>query len=90
MQLSVQSHRGTSTGRSKILANSKAAFDYYFPNVWNRDSRFKVIYNGINAKSFIEESADAFSKCHFSLVLLPQKHKSECHKNYDYKKNIIL
>jgi|26BtaG_2_1085354.scaffolds.fasta_scaffold00002_230 glycosyltransferase involved in cell wall biosynthesis len=41
-----------------ILSNSKAAFNYYFPDVWENDSRFKVIYNGINAKVFTKEKGN--------------------------------
>lgn len=36
-----------------ILSNSEAAFDFFFKNQWKSDHRFKVIYNGINANSFL-------------------------------------
>lgn len=38
-----------------ILSNSQAAFDYFFSGIWNQDKRFDVIYNGINARSFLME-----------------------------------
>ncbi|MBK9292025.1 MAG: glycosyltransferase [Bacteroidetes bacterium] len=38
-----------------ILSNSIAAFDYFYPNQWKTDSRFAVIYNGIDSRPFIEE-----------------------------------
>lgn len=36
-----------------ILSNSIAAFDYFYPEIWNTDSRFDVIYNGIDASQFL-------------------------------------
>lgn len=33
-----------------ILSNSVAAFDFFFPDVYKKDKRFKVIYNGIDGK----------------------------------------
>lgn len=38
-----------------ILSNSKAAFDFFFPDIWRKDNRFEVIYNGINPGIFINE-----------------------------------
>ncbi|NML56927.1 glycosyltransferase [Chryseobacterium cheonjiense] len=35
-----------------ILSNSKAAFRFFYPSVWERDPRFEVIYNGIDASKF--------------------------------------
>lgn len=35
---------------TKILANSKAAFDFYFPKRDFNDSKYKVIYNGIDTE----------------------------------------
>ena len=50
---------------SKILSNSKSALDFFF-SVRNRDDSFyKVIYNGIDAKSFLVE--DVFSKSDFGI-----------------------
>lgn len=41
-----------------ILSNSKSAFDFFFSNDWRNDSRFQVIYNGINPKPFMDEKED--------------------------------
>ncbi len=38
---------------TNILSNSKAAFNFFFPKQWKVDTRFEVIYNGIDANSFI-------------------------------------
>lgn len=39
---------------SVILSNSKAALDYFYKDYdWNKDNRFEVIYNGINAEQFL-------------------------------------
>ncbi|QQX75958.1 MULTISPECIES: glycosyltransferase [Aequorivita] len=40
---------------TNILSNSNAAFDFFFSHDWRNDTRFKVIYNGINPQQFIEE-----------------------------------
>jgi glycosyltransferase involved in cell wall biosynthesis len=37
---------------TKILANSKAALDYFFPGKSHIDSRFKVIYNGLDISQY--------------------------------------
>ncbi|WP_435415574.1 glycosyltransferase [Polaribacter aestuariivivens] len=36
-----------------VLSNSQAAFNFFFNNYWKSNSKFKVIYNGINAKTFL-------------------------------------
>jgi glycosyltransferase involved in cell wall biosynthesis len=38
---------------TKILANSKAAFDFYFPKRDFNDPKYKVIYNGIDTKKLV-------------------------------------
>lgn len=38
---------------TKILANSKAAFDFYFPKRDLNDSKYKVIYNGIDTEKLV-------------------------------------
>ena len=44
---------------SDILSNSKAALDYFYKDYnWQNDSRFEVIYNGIDAKSFLSSKED--------------------------------
>lgn len=40
---------------TNILSNSKTALNFFYPNKWENNSRFEVIYNGINSKPFIEE-----------------------------------
>lgn len=40
------------TNATKILSNSYAALNYFYFNKNNKDERFKVIYNGIDAKKF--------------------------------------
>lgn len=42
----------TKTYSTKILSNSYAALDYFYPNRDKDDLKFKVIYNGIDAKKF--------------------------------------
>ena len=37
---------------TNILSNSKAAFDFFFTDIWRKDNRFQVIYNGIDASKF--------------------------------------
>lgn len=37
---------------TRILSNSYAALNNFFLNDWQNDSKFKVIYNGINAELF--------------------------------------
>jgi len=38
---------------TKILANSNAAFDFYFPKRDSIDSKYKVIYNGIDTEKLV-------------------------------------
>ncbi|MFV8280291.1 glycosyltransferase [Christiangramia marina] len=38
---------------TKVLANSKAAMDFFHKDSWKRNSKFEVIYNGINAFQFL-------------------------------------
>ncbi|WFB63283.1 glycosyltransferase [Sphingobacterium sp. WM] len=35
---------------TRILANSNAGFSYYFPEISKNNSKFSVIYNGVNSK----------------------------------------
>lgn len=37
-----------------ILSNSKAAFDFFYPSVFNNDKRFKVIKNGVYTDRFLK------------------------------------
>lgn len=55
-----------------ILSNSISALNYFFPNKWNDDGRFEVIYNGINATVFVEEKKklrDEFGIPHNAFVV---------------------
>lgn len=45
-----------------ILSNSKTAFNNFFLNIWKNDSRFKIIYNGINAADFSNIDGDLRKK----------------------------
>ena len=38
---------------TNILSNSKAAFDFFYPDNWRYDNRCMVIYNGINPYPFL-------------------------------------
>jgi glycosyltransferase involved in cell wall biosynthesis len=38
---------------TSILSNSKTAFNFFFPIVFEKDKRFKVIFNGVNFNDFI-------------------------------------
>ena len=40
---------------TNILSNSKTALNFFYPNKWENDKRFEIIYNGINPQPFIEE-----------------------------------
>lgn len=36
-----------------ILSNSKSGLDFFFPKKWEKDKRYKVVYNGIDAEPFL-------------------------------------
>jgi len=40
---------------TKVLSNSKEAFNYFYSIDWNKDDKFDVIYNGVSADQFISE-----------------------------------
>jgi glycosyltransferase involved in cell wall biosynthesis len=40
---------------TKIISNSKSALDFFFKNYWLGDSRFKIIFNGVDASAFSNE-----------------------------------
>lgn len=42
------------TCATRILSNSAAALDYFFGRSWRANGRYKVIYNGIDASSFLK------------------------------------
>lgn len=41
-----------------ILSNSIAAFNYFYPNIWQKSSRFEVVYNGIDSFQFSNNHDD--------------------------------
>jgi len=47
---------------TNILSNSKTALNFFYPNKWENNSRFEVIYNGINSEPFIEEKENLRSE----------------------------
>lgn len=51
---------------TKILSNSKTALDFFYPERDINDKRFKVIYNGIDAKQFIQTST-IYTKSDFEI-----------------------
>jgi len=48
-------HRLVYRNATNIVANSKVAFDYFFPGLEGQDRRFSVIYNKINPHEYISE-----------------------------------
>lgn len=40
---------------TNIVFNSKAGREYFFNSAWETDSRFSVIYNGVNPEKFLAE-----------------------------------
>lgn len=50
-------NRGLPTVSTTILSNSKAAINHFYPKLHKRNpEKFKIIYNGINVKSFLNTS----------------------------------
>lgn len=47
---------------SKIISNSKAAFDNFYPKIWKNSNKFHVIYNGVIAEPFLEIKGDLRSE----------------------------
>jgi glycosyltransferase involved in cell wall biosynthesis len=45
-------HRCTRCWATKILGNSKKVLDSFYPN-WHENSRFAVVYNGVNIDKFL-------------------------------------
>lgn len=43
---------------TSILSNSQAALQYFFKDIYSKDNRFHVIYNGINSKDFLRTKED--------------------------------
>lgn len=45
-----------------VLANSKAAMNFFHEGSWEKDSRFEVIYNGIKASEFLNSDENLREK----------------------------
>lgn len=43
---------------TKLLSNSKAAFDHFFGGKWRNNEKYEVIYNGIDAALFLQNQED--------------------------------
>lgn len=43
---------------TRIVSNSAAAFDYFFPGSWRNNPKFKVIYNGVNIPALLSARGD--------------------------------
>lgn len=50
---------------TKILSNSKTAIQYFYPNIKSNDTRFQVIYNGIDNATF--EDITPLTKADFGI-----------------------
>ncbi|MGA6119767.1 glycosyltransferase [Sphingobacterium anhuiense] len=69
-----------------ILSNSQAALNYFFNNKWETDSRFEVIYNGVNSSDFLKHKnnlrkefnipADAFVVGHTGRFDVAKNHQT--------------
>lgn len=68
---------------TSILSNSQAAFQYFFKDIYNKDSRFHVIYNGINSKEFLRDKQDL----RLSLNISPNKFVVAHVGRFDRSKN---
>jgi glycosyltransferase involved in cell wall biosynthesis len=45
-----------------LLSNSIAGFEFFFSSMWEKDPRFKVIYNGLNCSEFLKEKRNLRSE----------------------------
>lgn len=43
---------------TKIVSNSKAALDYFYPGIWRGNPKFQVIYNGVDIQKLLEAKSD--------------------------------
>ena len=41
---------------TNVLANSKAAMEFFHKGIWQNDPKFEVVYNGINASEFLNSN----------------------------------
>lgn len=44
---------------TKIVANSKAALDYFYPGIWRDNPKFQVIYNGVDIPKLLSARSDS-------------------------------
>lgn len=51
---------------TNIVANSEAAFNFFFPNEWRNNERFSVIYNGVNPENFVNETETLRKSLHIA------------------------
>lgn len=51
---------------TRIVSNSEAAFNFFFPGEWKDKERFSVIYNGVNPESFVNETENLRKSLHIS------------------------
>ncbi|MDO9551554.1 glycosyltransferase [Rhodonellum sp.] len=75
------------TSSTQILSNSKASLNFFFPS-WQKNERFKVIYNGMNVDDFhfhaknssiraeLGISLEAFVICHSGRLDPAKNHKT--------------
>lgn len=52
---------------TKILSNSETALNYFYVNQWQNDSRFKVIYNGLDADKFLSKEMHLNLRSEFNI-----------------------
>tara|TARA_R110002012_G_scaffold321781_1_gene551364 strand:- start:1799 stop:2893 length:1095 start_codon:yes stop_codon:yes gene_type:complete len=43
---------------TSVLANSKAALNFFFENIWEKDEQYGIVYNGIDQFSFLTTKKD--------------------------------
>ena len=43
---------------TKIISNSKAALDYFYPGIWRGNPKFQVIYNGVDVQKLLNAKGD--------------------------------
>lgn len=43
---------------TRIVSNSKAALDYFYPGIWRGNPKFQVIYNGVDVQKLLNAKSD--------------------------------
>ncbi len=46
---------------TRIVSNSKAALDYFYPGIWRNNPKFQVIYNGVDVRNLLGAKSDKAS-----------------------------